>query len=68
MQDIGYSAKFSAQWKKLIFLNEISMKVPSTINQGRIPTVTGPGIKLPSFLAAPKLEIQSTHALKCRRC
>lgn len=46
MQDIGYSAKFSAQCKKLIFLNEISMKVPSTINQCRIPGVTGLAIKL----------------------
>lgn len=60
MQDIGYSAKFSAQCKKLIFLDEISMKVPSTINQCRIPTVTGLGIKLSSFLAAPKSEVQST--------
>lgn len=60
MQDIGYSAKFSAQCKKLIFLKEISLKVPGTISQHRISSVNGLSIKLSSFLAAPKLEIQST--------
>lgn len=54
MQDIGYLEKFSAQCKKLIFLNERTMKVPSTINQCGTPRVTGQGINLSSFLAAPK--------------
>lgn len=35
------------------------MKAPSTMNQGRTPSITGLGTKLSPLLAAPKLEIQS---------
>lgn len=41
MQDVGYSAKLSAQWKKLIFVNEVSLTVLNTISVHRIPSGTG---------------------------
>lgn len=58
MLDIQQNSQLNG--KKLIFVNEVSLTVPRTISECRIPSGTELRIKLSSFLSASQLKIQST--------